>query len=69
MSYRGDTVCPLECYGMLIALCLIQVAVDQAAFLLDLAAVDCTWDDVREQLANFYKEGGFEEISRFVSTI
>ncbi|KAG0581573.1 hypothetical protein KC19_4G262100 [Ceratodon purpureus] len=48
---------------------LAQVAVDQAAFLLDLAAVDCTWDDVREQLANFYKEAGFDDIARFVSTV
>ena len=48
---------------------LMQVAVDQAAFLLDLAAVDCSWDDVREQLANFYKEGGFDDVARFVSTV
>lgn len=47
---------------------LAQVAVDQAAFLLDLAAVDCTWDDVREQLANFYKEAGLEDIARFINT-
>lgn len=45
-----------------------QVAVDQAGVLLDLAAVECTWDDVREQLASHYKEGGLEDISRFVST-
>lgn len=48
---------------------LAQVAVDQAAFLLDLAAVDCSWDDVREQLANFYKEGGFDDVARFVGTV
>lgn len=45
-----------------------QVAVDQAAFLLDLAAVEGTWDAVREQLADYYKEGGFDDISRFIST-
>jgi len=52
----------------LIGQVLIQVAVDQAVFLLDLAAVDCTWDDVREQLAKFYKEAGLEDIARFINT-
>jgi hypothetical protein len=46
-----------------------QVAVDQAAFLLDLAATNGSWDDVREQLATFYKEAGLEEMSRFVATV
>ncbi len=42
---------------------------DQAAFLLDLAATNGSWDDVREQLATFYKEAGLEEMSRFVATV
>lgn len=46
-----------------------QVAVDQAAFLLDVAAVDGSWDEVREQLASLYKEGGLEDVSRLVATV
>lgn len=46
-----------------------QVAVDQAAFLLDVAAVDGSWDEVREQLASLYKDGGLGDISRLVATI
>ncbi|KAH9287573.1 hypothetical protein KI387_031690, partial [Taxus chinensis] len=35
-----------------------QIALDQAAFLMDLASVDASWLHIREQLADFYKEAG-----------
>lgn len=43
-----------------------QVALDQAAFLLDLAAADGSWDATRERLAALYQEGGLSYMSRFV---
>ncbi|MCO5611653.1 hypothetical protein L7F22_065908 [Adiantum nelumboides] len=44
-----------------------QVALDQAAFLLDLASVDGSWDSVREPLANCYKEAGLAQFADFIS--
>ncbi|XP_023533903.1 uncharacterized protein LOC111795609 [Cucurbita pepo subsp. pepo] len=43
-----------------------QVALDQAAFLLDLASVDGTWDISVERIAQCYEEAGLQEIARFV---
>lgn len=43
-----------------------QVALDQAAFLLDLASVDGNWDNIREQLSSCYKEAGFDHLSKFI---
>lgn len=43
-----------------------QIALDQAAFLMDLASVDASWHDIREQLAAFYKEAGLEALARFI---
>ncbi|CAK9315278.1 unnamed protein product [Citrullus colocynthis] len=43
-----------------------QVALDQAAFLLDLASVDGTWDNSVERIAQCYEEAGLHEIARFV---
>lgn len=43
-----------------------QVALDQAAFLLDLASVDGSWDSIREQLADCYKEAGLHQLSNFI---
>lgn len=43
-----------------------QVALDQAAFLLDLAAVDGGWDKIRGQLAAFYREAGLGQLSDFI---
>ncbi|CAI5975045.1 unnamed protein product [Closterium sp. NIES-65] len=43
-----------------------QVALDQAAFLLDVAAAEGTWDETREQLAGLYREAGLEEMASFV---
>lgn len=50
---------------MLLA-CALQVALDQAAFLLDLASVDGTWDNSLEHVAQCYEEAGLQEIARFV---
>ncbi|GMH13490.1 hypothetical protein Nepgr_015331 [Nepenthes gracilis] len=44
-----------------------QVALDEAAFLLDLASIEGTWDDSLERVADCYKEAGLNEIARFVS--
>ncbi|CAI5472362.1 unnamed protein product [Closterium sp. Yama58-4] len=43
-----------------------QVALDHAAFLLDVAAAEGTWDETREQLAGLYREAGLEEMASFV---
>lgn len=44
----------------------MQVALDEAAFLLDLASIDGTWDDYVEQVADRYKEAGLRDIAGFV---
>lgn len=43
-----------------------QIALDQAAFLMDLASVDASWLHIREQLAAFYNEAGLEALARFI---
>nr|CAN79542.1 hypothetical protein VITISV_025321 [Vitis vinifera] len=43
-----------------------QVALDEAAFLLDLASVEGTWADSLERIAECYKEAGLNEIARFI---
>lgn len=43
-----------------------QVALDQAAFLLDLASVEGTWSEITEQIAECYKEAGLHDIARFI---
>ncbi|KAL5987699.1 hypothetical protein ACLOJK_035449 [Asimina triloba] len=43
-----------------------QVALDQAAFLLDLASLEGTWDETVEQIAECYNEAGLDDIARFV---
>ncbi|KAK3020016.1 hypothetical protein RJ639_004976 [Escallonia herrerae] len=44
-----------------------QVALDEAAFLLDLASVEGTWDDYLERIAACYKEAGLHDIADFVA--
>ncbi|XP_021714444.1 uncharacterized protein LOC110682417 [Chenopodium quinoa] len=44
----------------------IQVALDEAAFLLDLASIEGSWDESLERVAECYKEAGLDEIARFV---
>ncbi|KAK9284166.1 hypothetical protein L1049_023334 [Liquidambar formosana] len=43
-----------------------QVALDEAAFLLDLASVEGTWDDFVGRIAECYKEAGLQDIARFI---
>ncbi|CAL5369478.1 unnamed protein product [Camellia sinensis] len=43
-----------------------QIALDEAAFLLDLASVEGTWDDFVERIAECYKDAGLYDISKFV---
>ncbi|KAE8698608.1 Cyclin delta-3 isoform 3 [Hibiscus syriacus] len=43
-----------------------QVALDEAAFLLDLASIDGTWGDYLERVAECYKEAGLNEIANFI---
>ncbi|XP_074275539.1 protein IN CHLOROPLAST ATPASE BIOGENESIS, chloroplastic-like [Silene latifolia] len=45
----------------------LQVALDEAAFLLDLASIDGSWDECWERVAECYKEGGLTEIAQFIS--
>lgn len=44
----------------------VQVALDEAAFLLDLASIDGSWDDCLERIAECYNEAGLNEIAKFV---
>ncbi|GMY11791.1 protein IN CHLOROPLAST ATPASE BIOGENESIS, chloroplastic-like [Fagus crenata] len=43
-----------------------QVALDEAAFLLDLSSVEGTWDDSVERIAECYEVAGLPDIARFV---
>lgn len=44
----------------------MQVALDEAAFLLDLASVEGTWDEVIDRVAACYVEAGLHEVAKFV---
>lgn len=44
----------------------MQIALDEAAFLLDLASIEGTWDNVLEHIAQCYREAGFDNIARFI---
>ncbi|KAJ4714840.1 putative Cyclin delta-3 [Melia azedarach] len=43
-----------------------QIALDEAAFLLDLASVEGTWDDSVQRVAECYKEAGLHNIAAFM---
>ncbi|PIM99266.1 hypothetical protein CDL12_28241 [Handroanthus impetiginosus] len=43
-----------------------QVALDEAAFLLDLASVEGTWDACVERVAECYREAGLHDIATFI---
>ncbi|KAL7101404.1 hypothetical protein ACP275_08G051800 [Erythranthe tilingii] len=43
-----------------------QIALDEAAFLLDLASVEGTWDASVERVAECYKEAGLHDIATFI---
>ena len=44
----------------------VQVALDEAAFLLDLSSVEGTWDNSVDRIAECYKEAGLPDVARFV---
>lgn len=44
----------------------MQVALDEAAFLLDLSSVEGNWDESVERISECYKEAGLPEVARFV---
>ncbi|XP_065871524.1 protein IN CHLOROPLAST ATPASE BIOGENESIS, chloroplastic-like [Euphorbia lathyris] len=44
-----------------------QIALDEAAFLMDLASIEGNWDDVKQRIAECYAEAGFPDIARFIS--
>ncbi|KAK3195825.1 hypothetical protein Dsin_027135 [Dipteronia sinensis] len=43
-----------------------QIALDGAAFLLDLASIEGTWADSLDRIAECYKEAGLNEIAKFI---
>nr|XP_034913184.1 protein IN CHLOROPLAST ATPASE BIOGENESIS, chloroplastic-like isoform X2 [Populus alba] len=43
-----------------------QIALDEAAFLLDLASVEGTWDEAAEQISECYKQAGLHDVARFI---
>ncbi|OMO63244.1 hypothetical protein COLO4_32629 [Corchorus olitorius] len=43
-----------------------QVALDEAAFLLDLASIEGAWNDYLDRVAECYKEAGYNEIANFI---
>jgi hypothetical protein len=44
----------------------LQVVLDEAAFLMDLATVDGNWDDVVDRIADCYREAGIHDIAKFI---
>lgn len=44
----------------------MQVAVDVAAFLLDLASIEGTWSESLPHIAKCYEEAGLKDISNFI---
>lgn len=53
-------------FSLYLFLTSFQVALDEAAFLLDLASVEGTWDESVERIAECYKEAGLNDIARFI---
>ncbi|XP_030475326.2 protein IN CHLOROPLAST ATPASE BIOGENESIS, chloroplastic-like [Syzygium oleosum] len=43
-----------------------QIALDEAAFLMDLASVNGTWDDSVDRIGKCYEEAGLHDIAQFV---
>ena len=56
-------------YLMVVPWFCIKVAFDQAAFLFYLAPIDGSWDECREELADFYKQARFDKLAAFTSVI
>lgn len=45
----------------------MQVALDEAAFLMDLASIDGLWDEVVDRIAECYMEAGLHDIAKFIA--
>ena len=45
----------------------LQIALDEAAFLLDLASIEGNWDDYMGRVAECYTEGGLQDVARLIS--
>lgn len=45
----------------------LQVVLDEAAFLMDLATVDGNWDEVVDRIAECYREAGIHDIAKFIA--
>lgn len=43
-----------------------QIALDEAAFLLDLASVEGTWDACVERVADCYRQAALDDIATFI---
>ncbi|KAK7252819.1 hypothetical protein RIF29_37038 [Crotalaria pallida] len=43
-----------------------QVVLDEAAFLLDLASVEGTWDEYLDRIAECYEEAGLKDVAKFI---
>ncbi|CAI0406143.1 unnamed protein product, partial [Linum tenue] len=43
-----------------------QIVLDEAAFLLDLASIDGSWDDYLDRIVGCYKEAGLLDVARFL---
>ncbi|CAO2828250.1 unnamed protein product [Amaranthus hypochondriacus] len=46
---------------------LAEIALDKAAFLLDLASVEGNWDEFVDRIAECYKEAGLDDMARFIT--
>lgn len=44
----------------------LQVVLDEAAFLLDLASIEGNWDDYLEQIAKCYEEAELNDVAKFI---
>ncbi|XP_042470367.1 protein IN CHLOROPLAST ATPASE BIOGENESIS, chloroplastic-like [Zingiber officinale] len=44
-----------------------QVALDEAAFLMDLASIDGSWNEVVDRIAECYMEAGLHDIAKFIA--
>ena len=42
------------------------MALDEAAFLLDLASIEGNWSDVEERISQCYVEAGLNDIAKFI---
>lgn len=44
----------------------LQVVLDEAAFLLDLASIEGEWDEYLERIAKCYEEAGLHDVAKFI---